>query len=78
MRVDYVRVYQRTDHVRFGCDPPEFPTKDYISAFRPSALRFFQLGLRPLMVLPRELDRNLKMYMDPNVTVLADMGQVRD
>ncbi|OCH84874.1 beta-glucan synthesis-associated [Obba rivulosa] len=31
MQVDYVRVYQRSGSVNIGCDPPGFPTMDYIS-----------------------------------------------
>lgn len=28
--IDYVRVYQRRDAINYGCDPVEFPTRDYI------------------------------------------------
>ncbi|KAJ3552544.1 hypothetical protein NM688_g4097 [Phlebia brevispora] len=31
MLVDYVRVYQRSDSLNVGCDPPRFPTADYIN-----------------------------------------------
>ncbi|KAF9219112.1 beta-glucan synthesis-associated [Gyrodon lividus] len=31
MRVDYVRVYQRKGETNVGCDPPDFPTEDYIN-----------------------------------------------
>ncbi len=31
MQVDYVRVYQRTGQTNVGCDPPDYPTADYIS-----------------------------------------------
>lgn len=31
MRIDYVRVYQRNDGSgSLGCDPEDYPTKDYI------------------------------------------------
>ncbi|CAK9439182.1 uncharacterized protein LODBEIA_P34060 [Lodderomyces beijingensis] len=30
MRVDYVRVYQPEDAINMGCDPPDYPTADYI------------------------------------------------
>ena len=30
MRFDYVRVYQQTGQTNIGCDPPDFPTEDYI------------------------------------------------
>lgn len=32
MHVDYVRVYQRRDKRNSGCDPPDYPTKEYIDA----------------------------------------------
>jgi hypothetical protein len=31
MRVDWVRVYQDPDNVQVGCNPPDFPTADYIN-----------------------------------------------
>ena len=31
MIVDYVRVYQRKDSQNIGCDPPNYPTMDYIN-----------------------------------------------
>lgn len=30
MRVDYIRVYQPKDQVNIGCDPPGYPTQNYI------------------------------------------------
>jgi beta-glucanase (GH16 family) len=30
MEVDWVRVYQDEDKINVGCDPPDFPTKEYI------------------------------------------------
>lgn len=30
MRVDYVRVYQRTGQTNIGCSPADYPTKEYI------------------------------------------------
>ncbi|KAI0916388.1 hypothetical protein AcW1_009816 [Taiwanofungus camphoratus] len=32
MRVDYVRVYQRSGQKNVGCNPPDYPTADYINA----------------------------------------------
>lgn len=29
-RIDYVRVYQPPDQINLGCDPPDYPTYDYI------------------------------------------------
>ena len=31
MLVDYVRVYQRKGQTNIGCDPPGYPTLDYIN-----------------------------------------------
>ncbi|KAG8713677.1 beta-glucan synthesis-associated protein [Ceratobasidium sp. 423] len=33
MLVDWVRVYQPKDHHNIGCDPPDFPTRDYINTY---------------------------------------------
>ena len=33
MLVDWIRVYQHPDRINIGCDPPGFPTSDYISLF---------------------------------------------
>ncbi|THV01902.1 glycoside hydrolase family 16 protein [Dendrothele bispora CBS 962.96] len=33
MLVDYVRVYQDPSAINIGCDPPAFPTKDYINRY---------------------------------------------
>ena len=30
MKIDYVRVYQPTNAVNIGCDPKDYPTKEYI------------------------------------------------
>ena len=30
MYVDYVRVYQPEDQINVGCDPPGYPTQEYI------------------------------------------------
>ncbi|KAG6811656.1 hypothetical protein H0H92_006418 [Tricholoma furcatifolium] len=31
LRIDYVRVYQRRGSLNVGCNPPAYPTKDYIN-----------------------------------------------
>ncbi|WVQ84130.1 hypothetical protein IAT38_006277 [Cryptococcus sp. DSM 104549] len=31
MRIDYIRVYQRSDSISVGCDPDDYPTADYIA-----------------------------------------------
>ena len=33
LRVDYVRVYQRSDSINIGCDPEDFPTAAYIEKY---------------------------------------------
>lgn len=33
MSVDYVRVYQKKDAVKTGCDPEDFPTAAYIETY---------------------------------------------
>lgn len=34
--IDYVRVYQRPDVGKMGCDPADRPTADYIARHRPA------------------------------------------
>jgi beta-glucan synthesis-associated protein KRE6 len=31
LKIDWIRVYQRTDSVNIGCDPADFPTAAYIN-----------------------------------------------
>lgn len=33
MRIDWIRVYQRSDSINIGCDPKDFPTEAYINEF---------------------------------------------
>jgi len=33
MVVDYIRVYQHPDRINIGCDPPGYPTNNYINTF---------------------------------------------
>ncbi|KIY45768.1 glycoside hydrolase family 16 protein [Fistulina hepatica ATCC 64428] len=33
MRIDYIRVYQRSDRLNIGCDPDDFPTAAYIAKY---------------------------------------------
>jgi len=33
MSVDWIRVYQRSDSLNVGCDPPDFPTAAYINEY---------------------------------------------
>lgn len=31
LTIDYIRVYQPSDAINIGCDPPDFPTEAYIN-----------------------------------------------
>lgn len=31
LKIDYIRVYQDPNNKNIGCDPPDFPTADYIN-----------------------------------------------
>ncbi|KAL8287313.1 hypothetical protein RQP46_003765 [Phenoliferia psychrophenolica] len=31
LRIDYIRVYQEDGKTNVGCDPPDYPTSDYVS-----------------------------------------------
>ncbi|KAJ6533295.1 beta-glucan synthesis-associated [Mycena vulgaris] len=33
LSLDYVRVYQYPDQINIGCDPPDFPTQEYINTY---------------------------------------------
>ena len=48
MLIDYVRVYQRDGETNVGCDPPDYPTQDYInnhySAYSSAFLAFMPLA----------------------------------
>ncbi|KAI0030195.1 beta-glucan synthesis-associated [Vararia minispora EC-137] len=49
MRVDYVRVYQPSDSINWGCDPVDFPTMDYINTYmdaytNPNYTRWTDIG----------------------------------
>jgi hypothetical protein len=33
LRIDYIRVYQDEDNINWGCDPEDFPTKEYIDTY---------------------------------------------
>ena len=32
MKVDWVRIYQYEEDINVGCDPPSYPTSNYINA----------------------------------------------
>ncbi|KAF9054959.1 glycoside hydrolase family 16 protein [Hymenopellis radicata] len=33
MSIDYIRVYQHPSRINIGCDPPDFPTAEYINTY---------------------------------------------
>jgi hypothetical protein len=33
MLIDWIRVYQHPDRINIGCDPPNFPTSNYIERY---------------------------------------------
>ncbi|KAI0783603.1 beta-glucan synthesis-associated [Abortiporus biennis] len=33
LKIDYIRVYQPSDSKNIGCNPPDFPTEDYINTY---------------------------------------------
>jgi beta-glucan synthesis-associated protein KRE6 len=33
MSVDWIRVYQPSDSINYTCDPPDFPTQEYINTY---------------------------------------------
>jgi hypothetical protein len=43
MKVDYIRVYQPKNAINIGCDPKDFPTKNYIAqcVYKPFAFPMF-------------------------------------
>jgi hypothetical protein len=34
LSVDWIRVYQPKDQINIGCDPPNFPTAQYIETYK--------------------------------------------
>ncbi|KAK0483237.1 glycoside hydrolase family 16 protein [Armillaria novae-zelandiae] len=61
MLVDYVRVYQRSQGMNVGCNPPGYPTKDYINNHIEAYTSKFTF-----LVLPCPL--NFRLCTDPNLT----------
>lgn len=72
MEVDYIRVYQPKDAKNIGCDPPDFPTAEYINTYA-------SIVVVPSMNI--QADRfpcsYLEAYTNPNLTTwtgTADQG----
>lgn len=65
MRIDYVRVYQRSDQKNVGCDPKDFPTQAYIN-------QYVKL-ISPHAVLIQAIwCRYIETYTNPNLTTWRD------
>ena len=65
MLVDYVRVYQRKGQTNIGCDPPGYPTADYISRHLDTYSSKHDFHL----ICCREFGLIVMMrYVDPNFT----------
>jgi hypothetical protein len=32
MKIDWIRIYQYEDEINLTCDPPDYPTNNYINA----------------------------------------------
>ncbi len=54
MRIDYVRVYQRSDQKNVGCDPKDFPTQAYINRY--AILILNSSGIQPSKLVPSTAD----------------------
>lgn len=68
MRVDYIRVYQPSGSRNIGCDPPDFPTAQYIN-------QCVSLS-RLLSFFDHVAIRYLEAYSNPNLTTwTGDYGQ---
>lgn len=67
LRVDYVRVYQKSNAINIGCDPKDFPTADYINRFVSQYL---------IIRVATDMTRHIEAYTNPNLTTWrGDYGQ---
>jgi len=67
LRIDYVRVYQKSDGSgSLGCDPPDMPTKDYIE-------RHMEVYTNPNITTwaPGKLPRSAEIKADQDSQALA-------
>ncbi len=65
MLVDYIRVYQDPKNINVGCEPPDFPTQDYINTCASDLLW-------PLNLCTYEPYRYIEAYTNPNLTTWRD------
>ena len=61
MLIDYIRVYQHPARINIGCDPPGYPTNNYINAYV-ACFRLLQLYNDRVTV------RFIEAYTNPNLT----------
>jgi hypothetical protein len=61
MQIDYVRVYQREGQTNVGCDPPNYPTMDYIANHVDAFTSAFVAPF-PLSNTDRPADANLTSW----------------
>jgi hypothetical protein len=74
MLIDYVRVYQRKGSVNIGCDPPDYPTLDYINRHQDAyTSECWAFGSPCADVLMLDL---LLPLPDPNLTSWTKQGAV--
>lgn len=67
LRIDYVRVYQKSDGSgSLGCDPPDMPTKDYIE-------RHMEVYTNPNITTwtPGKLPRSAEIKADQDSQAMA-------
>jgi len=71
MKIDYIRVYQPKDARNVGCNPPDFPTADYINQWVFHD-RFTDTWNQSMLFCAR----NIRAYTDANLTTWrGDYGQ---
>ncbi|QRW05303.1 glycoside hydrolase family 16 protein [Ceratobasidium sp. AG-Ba] len=58
MLVDWIRVYQPKDNHNIGCDPPDFPTADYINTY-------IEAYSNPNLTTMSDLSRSLFHHLEP-------------
>jgi beta-glucan synthesis-associated protein KRE6 len=61
MLIDYIRVYQHPSRINIGCDPPGYPTSNYINTY-------VVLLVFILLYNDRIIDRFIEAYTNPNLT----------
>lgn len=60
MSIDYVRVYQYEDAINYGCDPPNYPTSNYINKY--------VTVLMTRCIVSDSIYSFIEAYTNPNIT----------